>query len=272
MRYIYRFTQFLYGLGLIKTGSYLARILKNCLGVYNTFIRGRTEPYNEAWWDDTFYKGAISDSGTINKAMDKYSTCYHYASIELLISRALFVNSENLQMRHVLDIGSGAGHWIRFYDGLGAAKICGVDVSKKSVDYLTATFDANESIQVKHGQAHLVIDAFQTRFDIVNAIGVLFHVVDDALWEETLSKIAANLKPGGYLVVGGYFGLLNGLNVQADAQGVNKRLRSRFVWHRALKALGFERIQIIHNSAAYEIPKILPESNLLIARKAEVQQ
>ena len=267
MRYAYWLAQFFYRWGFVKTGSYLARFLKNALGVYNTFIINRTTPYNASWWDETFYASQISDSQTINRSMDKFSTQYHYATVELLITRAFFERAKHLQLESVLDIGSGAGHWIKFYANLGASKICGVDVSEKAVEFLQNEYRHNSDISVKHGLAHLTIDSFQTTFDVVNAIGVMFHVVDDAQWEATLSTIAKHLNSGGYLVVGGYFGWLNGLNVQADQNGVNKRLRSRFVWKKTLKALGFDEITLIKNKASYEIARILPESHILIARK-----
>ena len=267
MRYAYWLAQFFYRWGFVKTGSYLARFLKNALGVYNTFIIKRTTPYTDAWWDETFYASQISDSQTINRSMDRFSTQYHYASVELLITRALFERAKQTQLDSVLDIGSGAGHWIKFYASLGATKICGVDVSQKAVEFLQKEYEHNEHIRLKHGPADLMIDSFETKFDLVNAIGVMFHIVDDTQWEATLSTIANHLNSGGYLVVGGYFGWLNGLNVQADKNGVNKRLRSRFVWKRTLKALGFEDITLIKNKASYEIARILPESHILIAKK-----
>ena len=267
MRYAYWLAQFCYRWGFVKTGSYLARFLKNALGVYNTFIIKRTTPYTDAWWDETFYASKISDSQTINRSMDRYSTQYHYASVELLITRALFERAKQTQLGSVLDIGSGAGHWIKFYANLGASEICGLDVSQKAVEFLQNEYAHNEHIRLKHGPAHLIVDSFETKFDLVNAIGVMFHIVDDAQWEAPLSTISAHLNSGGYLVVGGYFGWLNGLNVQADKNGVNKRLRSRFVWKRTLKALGFEDITLIKNKASYEIARILPESHILIAKK-----
>ena len=79
------------------------------------------------------------------------------------------------------------------------------------------------------------------RFALVNAIGVMFHIVDDAAWERALRNVARHLEPGGRWIVGGQFGWVTA-NVQfhgcddfsswgdAAARGprlVNKRIRSR---------------------------------------------
>jgi hypothetical protein len=103
--------------------------------------------------------------------------------------------------------------------------------------------------------------------DIVNAIGVMFHIVDDVEWRSSLKIFHSSLKRGGVLIVGGHFGLLDGLNVQVDEYGVNKRLRSRSNWEKNLKAIGFENIRFIKNRAAFDIKRVLPENNILIAIK-----
>jgi hypothetical protein len=105
-------------------------------------------------------------------------------------------------------------------------------------------------------------------YDIANAVGVMFHIVDDSEWQNTISAIANVLKKGGLLVAGGHFGLLDGLNVQIDKDGgINKRLRSKRRWVRALKEAGFRSIKVYRNNVYLWINDSLPENNILVATK-----
>lgn len=96
----------------------------------------------------------------------------------------------------------------------------------------------------------------------------MFHIVDDEEWTATLAAVASKLKSGGSFVIGGHFGLFDGVNVQIDPDGhINKRLRSRRHRIRALRALGFSTFRYYRNRAYLWIPDSLPESNILVASR-----
>ena len=225
-------------------------------------------PYDpRTWWDRRFYTRGVSDRQTLWDGQDPLSAAYHYASVELILLRELRRRRFDPRGASVLDVGSGAGHWIDLYLELGAARVDGVDVSAACVQHLRAKYAARPEVRVDHGLFQEVLAGRAGAYDLVNAIGVLFHVVDDAAWEAGLAAIARALRPGGLLVVGGHFGLLDGVDVQFDGEhGVNKRLRSRRRWCRALHALGFERVRVRANRAHLLIQDELPENNVLVAR------
>lgn len=223
-------------------------------------LRGDGSAYSPDWWDRRFFLHGVSDRVTIWHGISELTSAYHYASVETLILRELLARQHS--PRRVFDIGSGAGHWLDFYANLGA-EVSGVDVSAKCVEHLRGRYD------VHLGKATDALPYLEGRFDLINAIGVMFHIVDDAAWRETLAGIHAALRPGGLLVVGGHFGWLDGVNVQWDEGRVNKRLRSRWNWTRTLRGLGFDRIRIRHNLAYLTAPEPLPENSLLFARKPD---
>lgn len=105
------------------------------------------------------------------------------------------------------------------------------------------------------------------KFDVVCAVGVMFHIVDDHKWEDLVERIASSIVPGGLLIVGGYFGLVDGLNVQVINGEVNKRLRSWRRWRGLLKKNGFERIVLRKNNAYLRLKWLTPESNIIFAVK-----
>jgi len=188
--------------------------------------------------------------------------------MELLIFRHLFNNSISINGSSVLDIGSGAGHWIDFYRSLGSSKTLGIDVSLSSVDYLKEKYSNYADVSIQHGKASEIISKSDASFSIVNAIGVMFHIVDDTEWIDTINKIAGVIQKTGLFIIGGYFGYFNGLNVQIDRNHqVNKRLRSKKHWKSTLKNAGFTSIEFYTKNAYLWINDTLPENNVLIATR-----
>ena len=204
--------QFLRKRAAIAAGFLNSR-LNRARGVYDT----------TTWWDGSFYTDGISDRQTIHSSKHRLSASYHYASIEQIICRFLFntrvqssprilgpkpSDSNPFQGCHVLDLGSGSGHWITFYANLGAERVDGVDVSLESVTYLRDQYADRANVSIYHGPIREFFAAHQNSYDIVNAIGVMFHIIDDEEWHQSLHDISQHIQSGGLLIVGGHFGLL----------------------------------------------------------------
>ncbi len=247
----------------------LRRRGKIALGFLNTHVRRIGSNYNpDEWWDASFYTSGVSDQNTIAPQKDLFATKYHYASVEMPILRHLRSRMFPVGQSRVLDIGSGSGHWIDFYSSLGAREIVGMDVSATSCNHLKEKYGAHSRVAVRHGKAADVIPGIDGEFDIVNAIGVMFHIVDDREWERTIHAAGAALRKGGIFIVGGHFGYLDGLNVQIDREGaINKRLRGRWHWKRQLGKAGFREFRLYANRAYLWIQDSLPENNILVATK-----
>jgi SAM-dependent methyltransferase len=242
--------------------SFLQRKRKLVRGALFSFRRFK--PYNpREFWDDAFYTSGVSDSKTLNPKREAESAYYHYASVELLILRHLINNNIVVRNLSILDIGSGAGHWIDFYSKLGARKIVGIDISKKSSEYLRTKY--GDRVDIHHGIFQEFLERNQGTYGIINAIGIMFHVVEDTEWERGIAAIARSLNPGGLFVTSGYFGVFGNLNVQVRGNQVNKRLRSRWRWAKTLHSYGFREIQIYHNPSYLHIEQSQPENNLLVA-------
>lgn len=238
-------------------------------GLYRTRVSGWTAPCDPAeWFDAAHYAQGTSDRRTIAADKSPVVAHYHYASVETLILRHLVNADLVLEGARVFDVGSGAGHWLRFYRGLGAARCHGIDVSAAAVRHVARELAADGAIAVHEGAFQDHLERCEERYDVVNAIGVLFHVVDDAQWQRGLAAIARVLAPGGMLLVGGYFGWLDGVNVQFDERHrVTKRLRSARRWRRELAAVGLRDVRIHRNTAYLWIGESLPENHVLAARR-----
>lgn len=235
--------------------QFLTKRKKLLKGLYRSFQNLPSQ--NSDWWD-SYYSNGISDSATLAPTKSNLSSQYHYRSVEQIILMHLYNN--NIDAKWVLDVGSGSGHWIKFYLSLDMYTF-GFDTSKKVVEYLRNKYPSiGLSVSNKIRKTHDTVD-------IVNAIGVMFHITDDKKWEEMINDAYSALSEGGIFIIGGHFGLLNGLNVQISNGQVNKRLRSLRVWKMVLRKAGFTKIKLYRNNSYLYINDTMPENNILIATK-----
>ena len=236
-------------------------------GLLRTYVYRERTPYEpETWWDNSFYTDGIADRKTITRNKNELSALHHYASMELILLRYFFNHRYDPRGWGVFDVGSGAGHWIDFYRRIGAAQCTGIDISRQAVEFLQQKYASEPAVEIHCGLFHEFLTARRNAYDVVNAIGVMFHVTDDHEWQIGLSAIANVLKPGGLLVVGEHFGFTS-VNVQFHQDRVWKRLRSRAVWRHALRELGFREICLCYNPAYLFLKDWQPENNVLVARK-----
>jgi 2-polyprenyl-3-methyl-5-hydroxy-6-metoxy-1,4-benzoquinol methylase len=248
---------------------FLTKQKKILKGIYFSYIKKKGQVYEASkFWDASVYNQGISDRQTIDPNQSPYSAKYHYCSVEMIILKHLYNNTIDTTTSKVLDLGSGSGHWIEFYKLLGVEEISGIDVSEVSINYLDQKYSSDNHTTFYKGKILDIIKDFNETFNIVNAIGIMFHIVDDVEWRETINKIALLIPDNGIFIVGGHFGLMNGLNVQIDQFGkINKRLRSKSVWKKTLKNAGFSNVKFYKNNAYLWINDTLPENNVLIATK-----
>lgn len=244
----------------------LYRVFKIVRGVLRTYLSKNhfSRKIDHLWWENYYAVNSINDAHTVEPGKALYPTLLHYNSVENIILGQLYNRGVQIDGAAVLDIGSGAGHWIDFYRNLGAKRIDAVELSSSAADALRAKYADVHDLTIHNRPAsELEISA---SFDIINAIGVMFHIVDDTEFELTVRRLTTLLNPGGHLIVGGHFGWLDNLNVQFDVEGrVNKRLRSKRHWRRLLST--YTDIRVYANRGYKLIDATLPENNILIARK-----
>ena len=245
---------------------YLLKRAKIARGVLNTYVRRNGQKYDDTkWWDASFYTKGVSDRQTISQKKSVISAKYHYASMELLILRHMRNNQISINQADIVDVGSGSGHWIDFYKSLEPETITAMDVSLLSFNHLKKKYAEDSSIEIHHGKALETLNGLSGKYNLINAIGIMFHIVDDFEWHKTIYEIGKKMKTGGVFVVGGHFGVLDGLNVQIDKDGkINKRLRSKRRWTHELKTAGFRSITVYRNNAYLWIKDTLPENSVLI--------
>jgi SAM-dependent methyltransferase len=175
--------------------------------------RGRTVPYDakRSWatrYERVLADGELDDASTIKHGSSSLRAEYHYNAVEnAILEHALRAGFP--ERPATLDIGAGAGHWIDFYRrALGASRVTGLEISASAAAALTASYADDPEVSIV--EADVADESFDLgeRFDVVNAVDVLFHVVDDDQWSRAVRNLASQLAPGGRLVVAEHVGLV----------------------------------------------------------------
>lgn len=104
----------------------------------------------------------------------------------------------------VLDIGSGAGRWVRFIlDRFTPESLMGVDFAESSVGLLnewSASLATPTRVSFLTADITLSQCTIQGTYDLVNIANVLFHIPETDKFQHALSNIAGLLADGGRVV------------------------------------------------------------------------
>lgn len=115
-----------------------------------------------------------------------------------VFTRAVSSLDVDLPSSALLDIGSGTGFYIELWKQLGAKAITGVDLTETAVErlrdrYPDATFVradiADEAVPLEPGS-----------YDVVSAMDVMFHIVEDDRFDRAIANVASLMRSGGYFV------------------------------------------------------------------------
>ena len=147
----------------------------------------------------------------------------------------------------VLDVGSGTGFYVEQWQALGVESLAGLDISDWAVGQLTQAYPNWKFYRadISARPSLLPVGAF----DVVSAMDVLVHLVDDTAYLDALHNLGQALKAGGYLLYSDSF--FHG----ADKQWENywKGRTVSFVTS-AMQTCGFELISRVPMSVLMSAP------------------
>lgn len=233
---------------------------------YHTYVRPlrhrrRKEAYDAKAYYDARYAvargaGEFTDATAMQPGHSPLRTRYHYNAVENAILEAL-LPSPPPERFSVLDVGSGAGHWVAFYrDALGAASVVGVEISTPAVEGLRERFARAEGVEFVDADVSTAGFSLERTFEVINVVGVLYHIVDDEAWRRAVANLGGHLAPGGALVVGEQFPAVSldaGFHrsdhfssweeeqaARPERMLVGKRLRSQRAWRGAAAGAGLK--------------------------------
>src|SRR5829696_379446 len=145
----------------------------------------------------------------------------------------------------VLDVGSGTGFYIDRWHELGVSSVTGADLTETAVEQLRRRYPADRFVRFDVTEEGAPLEPGS--FELVSAMDVLFHVVDDQGFARAFETLFSLLAPGGHLVFSDNF-------VHGPAQ------RAR---HQVSRPI--EEIQAVVGAAGFEVVERRPMFVLLNA-------
>ncbi|MBI2303824.1 MAG: class I SAM-dependent methyltransferase [Chloroflexi bacterium] len=122
-------------------------------------------------------------------------------SYEEKVRRRLFQQMVHLwQGMKVLDVGAGVGNWCFWYEVSGC-QVTGIDFSEEMVSLAQEqALERGSKVQFFR-RAIEDWEGSQEEFDVITAITVLQHIIDEGCFERAVANMARLVKKGGHIVV-----------------------------------------------------------------------
>jgi SAM-dependent methyltransferase len=151
----------------------------------------------EVYWSTRLEK-AFSLDGVGWHGLGEGFNSWTYKVRRRLFARAVGASLTDAQNAVVLDVGSGTGFYVRLWHELGSRPVLGSDLTGVAVERLRSRYPDDRFVQLDiTGE----LDGVECgSFDVVSAMDVLFHIVDDGRYARAVKNLAGLLRPGGLLV------------------------------------------------------------------------
>ena len=228
-----------------------------------------TEPeyFWQHWWANA---EAVDDQHSIERdGADDLPARIHYRATEAAILTACYRYDIDPSGGAVLDVGTGAGHWLGFWRQFDPAVVYGVDVAAAAVDALREEYENDEEVYVSQADLAEGLPFADGTIDLVSGVGVMFHLTHDEQFQAALEELARVLADDGVALLTGKAGWLSydrGIQRREDSQPpeVFKRLRSKREWRSRCRAAGLEVVDVLETPGFVDVNQ--PEANVLVIR------
>lgn len=141
-------------------------------------------------------------AGVGHRAFDERYNRWLYRALRDALTDVLDDHAVEVAGRRALDVGSGTGYWLDVLAERRPARLVALELTAVAAERLRARLP---EVEVHHADVSEVALELPGPFDLVLAMSVLFHILDDAAFERALGNLARRLAPGGFLVISGVF-------------------------------------------------------------------
>jgi len=161
------------------------------------------EKYNpEDFWERRYERFDISSSGHIDLPHDYNIWLYKMKASK--IAKAIHGEKEGVEDKNILELGCGTGAYLDLWKKLGLRTVTGVDISPSSANILNQKFSEWNFHCHDISAASLLDILGRKKYDVVTAIGVLVHIVDDEKMKWALENISNLVTNDGLVLISDY--------------------------------------------------------------------
>lgn len=152
----------------------------------------------EQFWAERYRNIDITKSGHIDLPVAYNGWLYRRKKERLLqgLKRAGF----NAKGSSVLEIATGTGIYVEMWKKLGVQRLAGIDISQAATDLLQTRFPEYSFHQRDLSEPGLC-SLVGKDFDLVTAVDMLYHIVDDRSFPVALNNLAEAAKPGALFAI-----------------------------------------------------------------------
>jgi len=157
----------------------------------------------------------------------------------------------------VLDIGSGFGYWLRWYRDVFKVEPLGVEIGSSQTEELKG-----EGLNVVNSDVLEFLEQHDEKFNTINAISVMHHILPDEKREKVLEHFESKLEKGGIIIIGGLFEKKQ-RQYSVSLGKVYKRCWSLSRWQKAMP--NFNTKLYVNPSCTWR--DIIPQNNILVLQE-----
>ena len=165
-----------------KTEQYL--VCENC-GLVYMYPRPKAETLKE-------YYELAPVSRTSSKVMSKYKGLEYRYTMDFIMEHTPFPG-----FKKIVEVGAGAGDLLHLFDHYTAAKLIGIEISKKSCDYARNNYGV-EMIQEQFEEVDLTERDLNESVDLVICCNSLEHIIEPFSF---LQKLGRMVRSKGFLYI-----------------------------------------------------------------------
>ncbi|MGN6372020.1 MAG: class I SAM-dependent methyltransferase [Solirubrobacteraceae bacterium] len=157
---------------------------------------------NETVDQTSYWERRLGDSYTLGSvgwaSLGQSFNRWMYAVRRRVFTRLVRDCVPELSRAHVLDLGSGTGFYLGLWQELGVRERSGSDLASVAVAHLQEAYpDAHvHQLDISGEPDTLPVE----EYDVISAIDMLYHVIDDQRYAQAMCNISRMLKPGGILI------------------------------------------------------------------------
>ena len=140
--------------------------------------------------------------GTGHRAFNLENNLWLYRTQRECLDQLLQAHQVEIPGKKVLDVGSGMGFFVDYYLSRHAGYVVGLDLTETSKHYLQEHYPDGIFYTADISEPEL---PFKDSFDIISAMGVLYHIVDEDRFRQALVNLCGMLNPGGFLLISDSF-------------------------------------------------------------------